>query len=60
MVPTYYQCYICGHSYYVVTDKRKFYTCEKCGQRYELVPSRYGGVQVIVGGKDYKETIEEG
>lgn len=57
---THYTCNICGYDFYEITDKRKLYVCEKCGQRYELVPSRYGGVKIIIGGKHHKETIEEG
>lgn len=47
MIPTHYQCLICGNNFYVVTDKRKKYTCEKCNQEYYLIPTRYGGVMII-------------
>lgn len=49
MIPTHYQCPICGNNFYVVTDRRKKHTCEKCNQKYELIPTRYGGVMVVIG-----------
>ncbi len=48
MVPTHYQCDICRNNFYVITDKRKRYRCEKCKQLYELVPGRYGDVKILL------------
>jgi DNA-directed RNA polymerase subunit RPC12/RpoP len=48
MVPTHYRCNICGSNFYVITDKRKKYRCEKCKQLYELVPGKYGGIKILL------------
>lgn len=49
MIPTHYQCPICESNFYVVTDRRKKHTCEKCNQEYRLIPTKYGGVLVLIG-----------
>ncbi len=52
MVPTHYNCCKCNTSFFIITDKRIRYTCKECKQKYELVPTKYGGMMIIIGGKE--------
>lgn len=58
MVPTHFICCVCENEFLVVVDKRKYYTCKKCKQHYELVPTKYGAAKVLVG-KRNSSTVKE-
>ena len=45
--PTHFICSECKYEFLMAVTKRKFHNCEKCGQLYELVPTRYGVVMAL-------------
>lgn len=50
VIPTHFICNVCKTDFLMVATKREFHSCKKCGQLYELVPTRYGVAMVLVEG----------
>ncbi len=55
--PTHFICNICRRErVYIPKRNKEIWMC-KCGQAYELVATKYGYAQVIIGGKDITNDV---
>ncbi len=52
LLPTHFVCNVCRKERnYLPKKNREIWLCD-CGMKYELVQSKYGVHQVVIGGKE--------